>query len=87
MAADRPPWVVGTNCNVTLQHAGVNGEVESRFYVKPDSYGVVLPKVWYPGQAVQVLDGVLEQERRWHLGRRSRRRARSALCWPSASSR
>ncbi|SRR6266542_2025151 len=52
MASDGPPWVVSgvnQNCNVTLRHAAVNGNVATGFYVKPDSFRVLLPKVWYPG--------------------------------------
>ena len=49
MASDGPPWVVGANCNLTLRHVGVNGNVVSGFYVKPDSFRALLPKVWYRG--------------------------------------
>jgi hypothetical protein len=58
MATDGPPWTVGSNCNVTLQHASVNGNVPLGFYVKPDSYRVLLPKVWYPGTNVKGIAGV-----------------------------
>jgi hypothetical protein len=49
VASDGPPWVVGSNCNVTLRHPEVNGNVASGFYVKPDSFRALLPKVWYRG--------------------------------------
>ena len=52
MAGDGPPWTVGLNCNVTLQHPSVNGNVATGFYVKPDSFRVLLPKVWYRGTNV-----------------------------------
>ena len=52
---DGPPWVVGQNCNVTLRHAGVNGNVATGFYVKPDSLRVLLPKVWYRGTNLSAL--------------------------------
>jgi hypothetical protein len=58
MAADGPPWTVGQNCNVTLQHAGVNGNVATGFYVKPDSFRVLLPKIWYPGSNSKGAAGV-----------------------------
>src|SRR6266540_1542761 len=56
--ADGPPWVVGANCNVTLRHAGVNGNVANvatGFYLKPDSMRVLLPKVWYRGTNLSAL--------------------------------
>src|SRR5438093_13093041 len=52
MASDGPPWNVSgasQNCNLTPRHAAVNGNVATGFYVKPDSFRVLLPKVWYPG--------------------------------------
>ena len=49
MASDGPPWVVGSNCSVTLRHPDVNGDVAAGFYVKPDSFRALLPKVWYRG--------------------------------------
>src|SRR5438105_15340960 len=52
MTSDGPPWSVGgagQNCNVALQHGSVNGGVATGLYVKPDSFRVLLPKVWYPG--------------------------------------
>ena len=49
MASDGPPWTVGSNCNVTLRHPDVNGDVAAGFYVKPDSFRALLPKVWYRG--------------------------------------
>ncbi|MGH2350220.1 MAG: hypothetical protein ACRDI2_09725 [Chloroflexota bacterium] len=55
MASDGPPWVVGQNCNLTLSHPGVNGGVATGFYVKPDSYRVWLPKVWYRGTNLSTL--------------------------------
>jgi hypothetical protein len=58
MPSDGPPWTVGQNCNVTLQHAGVNGNVATGFYVKPDSFRVLLPKVWYPGSNSKGAAGV-----------------------------
>jgi hypothetical protein len=58
MAADGPPWITGQNCNVSLQQAGVNGGVAAGFYVKPDTYRVSLPKVWYPGTNVRGIAGV-----------------------------
>ena len=55
MASDGPPWVVGTNCNVTLRHPDVNGGVAAGFYVKPDSVRALLPKVWYRGTNLSLL--------------------------------
>ena len=55
MASDGPPWVVGTNCTVTLRHPDVNGNVASGFYVKPDSFRSLLPKVWYRGTNLGLL--------------------------------
>ena len=55
MASDGPPWVVGENCNVTLRHPDVNGNVASGFYVKPDSFRALLPKVWYRGTNLSLL--------------------------------
>ena len=52
---DGPPWVVGQNCNLTLRHPDVNGDVASGFYVKPDSYRALLPKVWYRGSNLSLL--------------------------------
>src|SRR5688500_4705468 len=49
MASDGPPWVIGSNCNVTLRHVDVIGNVATGFYVKPDSFRALLPKVWYRG--------------------------------------
>src|SRR5206468_3808644 len=57
MAADGPPWLVGQNCNVTLRHPAVNGNVATGFYVKPDSFRVLLPKVWYRGTNVVAVIG------------------------------
>ena len=53
--ADGPPWTVGSNCNVTLRHVDVNGNVAQGFYVKPDSFRSVLPKVWYRGTNLSLL--------------------------------
>jgi hypothetical protein len=55
MATDGPPWTVGQNCNVTLRHPSVNGNVALGFYVKPDSYRLFLPKVWYRGTNLATL--------------------------------
>ena len=55
MASDGPPWVVGENCNLTLRHPNVNGGVASGFYVKPDSFRALLPKVWYRGTNLSLL--------------------------------
>ena len=55
MASDGPPWVVGTNCTLTLAHAAVDGGVAGGFYVKPDSWRVLLPKVWYRGTNLSLL--------------------------------
>jgi|SRR5581483_750263 len=52
MASDGPPWLVGQNCNVTLTHPAVNGGTATGFYLKPDSFRVLLPKVWYRGTNV-----------------------------------
>ncbi len=46
---DGPPWTVGQNCNLTLRHPDVNANVASGFYLKPDSFRALLPKVWYRG--------------------------------------
>ena len=53
--ADGPPWTVGSNCNLTLKHPDVNGNVASGFYVKPDSFRTLLPKVWYRGTNLSAL--------------------------------
>ncbi len=58
MAVDGPPWTVGQNCNVTLRHAAVNGNVATGFYIKPDTFRVFLPKIWYPGTNSKGLAGV-----------------------------
>ena len=58
MPGDGPPWTVGQNCNLTLQHAAVNGNVANGFYVKPDTLRVLLPKVWYPGSNSKGAAGV-----------------------------
>ena len=55
MAGDGPPWVVGVNCSVTLRHPDVNGDVAAGFYVKPDSFRTLLPKVWYRGTSLSTL--------------------------------
>jgi hypothetical protein len=55
MASDGPPWVVGANCTLALRHAAVNGNVAHGFYVKPDSWRVLLPKVWYRGTNLSLL--------------------------------
>ena len=55
MASDGPPWVIGENCNLTLRHPEVNGNVASGFYVKPDSFRALLPKVWYRGTNLSLL--------------------------------
>ena len=52
---DGPPWTIGSNCNVTLRHPDVNGNVATGFYVKPDSYRSLLPKVWYRGTNLNLL--------------------------------
>ena len=52
---DGPPWTIGTNCNVTLRHPDVNGNVATGFYVKPDSVRALLPKVWYRGTNLNLL--------------------------------
>jgi hypothetical protein len=52
---DGPPWVVGENCNVTLRHPDVHGDVATGFYVKPDSFRALLPKVWYRGTNLSLL--------------------------------
>ena len=53
--SDGPPWTIGSNCNVTLRHAAVNGNVATGFYVKPDSFRVLMPKVWYRGTNLSAL--------------------------------
>lgn len=58
MASDGPPWIVGTNCSITLAHPDIADGVAQGLYVKPDSYRTMLPKVWYPGSAVRALPGV-----------------------------
>ena len=55
MAADGPPWTVGQNCNLTLKHPSVSANVPTGFYVKPDSFRVLQPKVWYRGTNVAAL--------------------------------
>lgn len=49
MPSDGPPWTVGSNCNISLQHASVFSNVAQGLFVKPDSFRVILPKIWYPG--------------------------------------
>src|SRR5919198_4082211 len=58
MASDGPPWTVGSNCTITLAHASISGGEATGFYVKPDSYRMLLPKVWYPGTNVKAIAGV-----------------------------
>ena len=53
--SDGPPWTIGANCNLTLRHAAVNGNVASGFYLKPDSLRTLLPKVWYRGTNLSAL--------------------------------
>jgi hypothetical protein len=53
--ADGPPWVIGQNCNLTLRHPDVNGNVATGFYLKPDSFRALLPKVWYRGTNLSAL--------------------------------
>ena len=55
MPADGPPWLIGQNCNITLRHPDVNGNVASGFYLKPDSFRALLPKVWYRGTNLSLL--------------------------------
>ena len=55
MANDGPPWVVGQNCNMTLRHPDVGGDVAAGFYVKPDTFRTLLPKVWYRGTNASLL--------------------------------
>src|SRR5687768_2853001 len=52
---DGPPWTVGTNCNLTLRHPDVNSNISTGFYVKPDSFRALLPKVWYRGTNLSAL--------------------------------
>src|SRR6266545_6670648 len=53
--SDGPPWTIAANCNLTLRHAAVNGNVATGFYLKPDSLRVLLPKVWYRGTNLSAL--------------------------------
>ena len=53
--ADGPPWIIGSNCNVTLRHPDVSNNVAAGFYVKPDSFRSLLPKVWYRGTNLSAL--------------------------------
>ena len=46
---DGPPWLINTNCNLTLRHPDVNSNTPTGFYLKPDSFRALLPKVWYRG--------------------------------------
>ena len=52
---DGPPWVIGQNCNLTLRHPDVNGNAPTGFYLKPDSFRALLPKVWYRGSNLSLL--------------------------------
>jgi hypothetical protein len=52
MPSDGPPWIAGQNCSLTLAHPQVNAGAARGFYVKPDSYRLILPKVWYRGTNV-----------------------------------
>ncbi len=58
MPSDGPPWTVGQNCTLTLRHAAINGNVATGFYVKPDTFRALLPKVWYPGSNSKGAAGV-----------------------------
>lgn len=49
MATDGPPWVAGSNCTLTLAHPLLNAGAPRGFYVKPDTWRVLLPRVWYRG--------------------------------------
>ena len=53
--ADGPPWTIGNNCNLTLRHPDVNSNTPTGFYVKPDSFRSLLPKVWYRGTNLSLL--------------------------------
>ena len=53
--ADGPPWIIGSNCNVTLRHPDVSNNVATGFYIKPDSFRALLPKVWYRGTNLSAL--------------------------------
>lgn len=52
---DGPPWTVGANCSITLRHPDVNANTATGFYVKPDSFRALLPKVWYRGTNLSLL--------------------------------
>ena len=52
MATDGPPWVVGQNCTMTLTHPMVNAGIARGFYLKPDTWRMLLPRVWYRGTNV-----------------------------------
>ena len=52
---DGPPWLVGQNCNLTLRHPDLNSNTPTGFYLKPDSFRALLPKVWYRGTNLSLL--------------------------------
>lgn len=53
--ADGPPWTIGTNCNITFKEPSVNGNVATGFYIKPDSYRIHLPHIFYRGSNLALL--------------------------------
>jgi hypothetical protein len=40
---------IGQDCTITVQHASVNSEATAGFCVKPDTYVLRLPKLWFSG--------------------------------------
>lgn len=48
---------IGLDCNITLRNANVNLNQVTGFFIKPDSFRVLLPKVWYRGTNVATLIG------------------------------
>lgn len=96
MATDGPPWVVGQNCTLTLTHPLVNGGTARGFYVKADTWRVLLPKVWYRGTnaapaiatspivaGTRVLEGVITS-RDGHLHVDGTPSAQTAAQWHAA---
>ncbi len=49
---------IGQDCTITLAHPNVNSGAPVGFWVRPDSYLLRLPKLWFPGINVAGIAGV-----------------------------
>lgn len=49
MASDGNPWVVGVNCTMSIRHALQNAGLARGFYLKPDTWRMMLPRAHYIG--------------------------------------